>query len=92
MAVKPKDQIKQEKEAEEAGPEGIAEVSAIYSDTYYLNIWPTYFRITFGESFEEKVYYRQAVAMPIDQAEALAKDVLSLIKEYREEAEKNRAE
>ena len=88
MAVKPKEQSKQEKEPEEAGPEGVADISAIYCDTYYINVWTDYLRMTFGESFEEKTYYRQAVAMPIGQAEALANDILSLVKAYREEAEK----
>lgn len=88
MAVKPKEESKQERETQEAGPEGTGEISAIYCDTYYINVWPTYLRLTFGETLEEKAYYRQAIAMPIGQAESLANDILSLVKQYREDEAK----
>jgi hypothetical protein len=91
MAVKPKEQSIQEKQPE-AGPEGAAEISAIYCDTYYINVWPDYMRLTFGEALEGKAYYRQAVAMPIGDAESLANDILTLVKEHRESLVKEHRE
>jgi hypothetical protein len=72
---------------EKGYPHEAAQVEAVFCDTYFLNIWPEYLRIAFGEHLRDRPYYRSAIAMPISDAKSLAKDILELV----ERIEKDKA-
>ena len=67
------------KQEEDRYPDEAAQIAASFTDTYYVNIWPGALRIAFGEALRGKAFYRTAVVIPIDDAKALANDILELI-------------
>lgn len=77
---------------EEGGPEdetqesqnyddAIAQIPAIFADTFTISWWEgRHLRITFGEFFSKKKYYRSAIVMPFADAEVLANYILDIIR------------
>jgi hypothetical protein len=67
-------------------------LTALYCDAFHLTTWPGHVRISLGEYFD-RAYYRAAVVMPLEDARALAKDLLQVIeRESAREANEQREE
>jgi hypothetical protein len=58
-------------------------ISAPYCDAYIVSVFPNIVRIAFGEALEGETYYRTAIAMPLREAEDLARSILESIKQQR---------
>jgi hypothetical protein len=84
------DQAAAEAEAKAARDRAIAAIPALYADTWHVYTWTGHMRLTFGEIFRDLDNFRNAVVMPIDDAEALAQQMLRMI-ERRKKLERERA-
>ena len=65
-------------------PEEAGRLVTLFSDTFFLTIGDAGIRIAFGEDLGGKAYYRSAIQMPSQEAEALANQIIGLLKRWRE--------
>ena len=72
-------------------PSKAREMGAPYCDSYFVSVWPDIVRIAFGEALDGETYYRAAVAMPLNEAEELARSILDSIEQQRSRSSTARA-
>ena len=82
MADQDETEIPDEKE-DRPDREETAKLTGVYIDSYWLTIWNELIRISFGEALGGKVRYRSAVVMPWEDAESLARQILSMVEKRR---------
>jgi hypothetical protein len=63
----------------------IAAIPAIFVDSWFINTWPGYLRLTFAETIAGASYYRAAFAMELSDAETLAGHLMEMVERKRQE-------
>ena len=63
---------------------------ATFIDSFWLTIWQGHIRFTFGENLVGKTWYRSGIVMEIEDAEALAKDITTLVARFKSRAKESK--